>query len=217
MMRMRPCPIPCALLLTGVLQAQEATNTAPEINLEPTEPGWSFSASVYTYILPEDDDYAQPTITADHGWLHLEARYNYEDLETASVWMGYNFSLGSKLTLDFTPMIGRVFGNTAGVAPGYHLTLGWWRLELYSESEYVFVTSDRTESFFYSWSELTLSPLDWLRAGLVVQRTRAYESELDIQRGFVVGLNFKHFGIAGYILNPDESEPTCVFSIAVEF
>jgi len=217
MMRMKPCPILCALLLTGALQAQEATNTAPEIDLETAEPGWSFSASVYTYILPEDDDYAQPTITADHGWLHLEARYNYEDLETGSVWMGYNFSLGSRLTLDFTPMLGGVFGNTAGVAPGYHLTLGWWRLELYSEGEYVFETSDRTGSFYYSWSELTLSPLDWLRAGLVVQRTRAYESELEIQRGFLVGLDFKHFGIAGYIFNPDESEPTYVFSIAVEF
>lgn len=64
---------------------------------------------------------------------------------------------------------------------------------------------------------LTLSPLDWLRAGLVVQRTRAYESELEIQRGFLVGLDLKHFGIAGYIFNPDESEPTYVFSIAVEF
>ena len=103
------------------------------------------------------------------------------------------------------------------LAPGDHLTLGWWRLELYSEGEYVFETSDRTGSFFYSWSELTLSPLDWLRAGLVVQRTRAYESELEIQRGFLVGLDFKHFGIAGYIFNPDESEPTYVFSIAVEF
>jgi hypothetical protein len=214
---MKPSTIWCAFLLTGALHAQEATNTFPEIEPETVEPGWSFSASVYTYLLPQDNDYAQPTITADHGWLHLEARYNYEDLKTGSVWIGYNCSLGSRLTLDFTPMLGGVFGNTAGVAPGYHLTMGWWWLEFYSEGEYLLDTSDRTESFYYSWSELTLSPKDWLRTGLVIQRTRAYESELEIQRGFLVGLNFKHFGVAGYVFNPDESEPTYVISIGVEF
>ena len=40
----------------------------------------------------------QPTITADYGWLHLEARYNYEGLDTGSAWIGYNFSVGDKLT-----------------------------------------------------------------------------------------------------------------------
>ena len=43
---------------------------------------WSFSASAYTYILPDSGNYGQPTFTADRGWLHLEARYNYEALDT---------------------------------------------------------------------------------------------------------------------------------------
>lgn len=214
---MKSCPIICALLLTVALHAREATNTAPVIDLETGGPGWGFSASVYTCLLPEDNDYAQPTLTANYRWLHLEARDNYDDLETGSVWLGYNLNFGRKLTLDFTPVIGGGFGNTAGVAPGYPLTLGRWWLALYSEGEYVFETNDRTESFLYSWSELTFPPLDWLRAGLVAQRTRAYESELAIQRGFLVGLNFKPIGIAGYIFNPDENEPIYVPSIGVEF
>jgi hypothetical protein len=40
------------------------------------------------------------------GWLHLEARYNYEALETGSVWAGYDFNAGKKLVLDLTPMVG---------------------------------------------------------------------------------------------------------------
>ena len=76
----------------------------------------------------------QPTITADRRWLHLEARYNYEDLDTASVWVGYNFSVGEKLSLDITPMLGGVFGNTTGIAPGLRGSLKWWRLELYGEA-----------------------------------------------------------------------------------
>jgi len=34
---------------------------------------------------------------------------------------------------------------------------------------------------------------------------------------FLAGLDFQHFGIAGYIFNPDESQPTYVFSIGVAF
>ena len=35
-------------------------------------------------------------------------------------------------------MLGGVFGDTTGIAPGYKGSLSWWKLELYSEGEYVF-------------------------------------------------------------------------------
>ena len=78
-------------------------NTPPESD----DKAWSFAASVYTYHVPDDTDYAQPTLTADHGWLHLEARYNYEALDTGSAWIGYNFSGGETLAWEFTPMLAR--------------------------------------------------------------------------------------------------------------
>jgi len=37
---------------------------------------WAFSASAMTYFIPDDRNYVQPTITADRGRLHFEARYN---------------------------------------------------------------------------------------------------------------------------------------------
>src|SRR5262245_19504180 len=87
--------------------------------------GWMFSASAYTYFVPHDDDYIQPTFTVDHDWLHLEARYNYEDLDTASLWGGYNLSGGEEIAWEITPMLGVVFGDTDGLAPGYKGSLGW--------------------------------------------------------------------------------------------
>jgi hypothetical protein len=44
------------------------------------------------------------------------------------------------------------------------------------------------DSFLYTWSELGLTPVDWCRFGLVVQRSKAYKTELDIQRGFFAGV-----------------------------
>jgi hypothetical protein len=184
---------------------------------EPSGKPWSFSASAYAYFVPDSRNYVQPTVTADRRWLHLEARYNYEGMDTGSAWVGYNFHVGEKLSLDFTPMLGGVFGRTTGIAPGYRGTLSWWKLELYSEGEYVYDTSDRSASFFYSWSELSLSPTEWFRFGLVAQRTRAYESDLDVQRGFLVGFSCEPVDLTAYVFNPDKDEPTVVVAAVVNF
>jgi len=168
-----------------------ATSTTPALTKEADEKAWSFSASASTYIVPDFQEYVQPTFTADRGWLHLETRYNYENLETGSVWVGYNFGGGEKLEWELTPMLGGVFGNTTGIAPGYKFSLSYWKIELSSEGEFVFDTGNSEGSFFYNWSELSLSPVDWFRFGLVGQRTRAYQTDVDIQRGLLVGFSGK--------------------------
>ncbi len=192
-------------------------SASPVPNEETDGKTWSFSASVYTYVVPDDRTYAQPTVTADRDWLHLEARYNYEALKTGSVWLGYNFGGGEKVEWEFTPMLGGVFGNTTGIAPGFKFSLSYWKLEFSSEGEYVFDTRNSDGSFFYSWSELSLSPVDWFRFGLVGQRTRAYQSSVDIQRGLLVGLSYKKVDFTTYVFNLDQAKPTWVFSVGVNF
>ena len=195
--------------------ASTATITQPAPAEEPNDTGWSFSASAYTYLVPDAGNYVQPTFTADRGWLHLEARYNYEALESGSAWVGYNFSGGETLAWEFTPMLGGVFGDLTGIAPGYKGSLSWWKLELYSEGESVFDRGDSADSFFYNWSELTLAPVDWLRFGLVTQRTRAYESDRDIQRGLLVGVSYRKLDLSAYYFNPDDDKPTVVIAVGL--
>ena len=190
-----------------------AANTPPDAD----EKAWSFSASAYTYVVPDDRNYVQPTVTADRGWLHLEARYNYEALDTGSAWVGYNFSGGETLAWEVTPMLGGVFGDTTGIAPGYKGSLGWSKLELYSEGEYVFDTGSTSDSFFYNWSELTLAPVEWFRFGLVTQRTRVYKTDRDIQRGVLAGFSFKNVSLTGYVFNPDDDKPTFVLAVGLTF
>jgi hypothetical protein len=133
------------------------------------------------------------------------------------VWAGYTFDFGEKAAFAITPMLARVFGTTAGFAPGYRGTLDWRRLELSTEGEYVFDTGDRSGSFFYSWSELSVSPLDWLRTGLAVQRTRRFESPREIQRGVLAGIRFDNVEMVLYVFNPDDGKPLAVLSAAIKF
>jgi hypothetical protein len=181
------------------------------------EKAWSFCASAYAYILPGDEDYLQPTFTADHDWLHLEARYNYEAKGTYSVWAGYNFSVGKQVTFDGTAMLGAAFGDTDGVAPGYKATLSWTKLTFYSEGEYLFDTNESSDSYFYAWSELSWAPVDWFRLGFVGQRTKAYQSDRDIQRGVLVGFSSARVDFSAYWFNLDERSPTVVLALGVNF
>jgi len=209
--------IAALVTLATAAEAQEADGKIQTPEPQAAAKKWSFSASAYTYFVPDDQNYVQPAFKADRGRLHLEARYNYEDRKTGSMWAGYNFSAGEKVTFEFTPMIGGIFGDTNGVAPGFEMTLGWRRLELYSESEYVFDAEDNSANFAYTWSELTLALVDWCRFGLVAQRTRAYQTDLDVQRGLLLGFSHKWADFGAYLFNPDLDKPTFVFSVTVNF
>jgi len=193
------------------------TQPSTHVATEPSESPWSFSASAYTYIVPHAHEYVQPTFTADRDWLHLEARYNYEDQKTASTWIGCNFAGGEKLAWEFTPMIGGVFGDTTGAAPGYKGSITWRSFELYTEGEYVIDVGNVSNSFFYTWSELTFAPIEWLRFGIAAQRTHAYKSDRDIQHGVMLGITYKKLDFTAYVFNPDESRPIVVLGIRAAF
>ena len=178
---------------------------------------WEFSLSAYTYFVPDDHEYVQPTLTADRGVLHLEARYNYEALETGSVFVGFNFSWGERLALELTPMIGGVFGEVNGIAPGYRLSLNWNRLDFYAEGEFLIDCEDNSDNYFYVWNELTYAPTDWIRFGLAAQRTRLYDSDVDIHPGLLLGFSWKQFEFTGYVFDVGFDDPTFVLGATVRF
>lgn len=205
------------ILACVALAATQALGQTAASAPEPDETGrWSFSAAAYAFVVPDGRDYVQPIVAADRSWLHLETRYNYEALDTGSAWVGYNLGGGDALAWELRPMIGGVLGDTSGVAPGYEGSLSWRALELYSEGEYLFDSDGTSGSFFYNWSELTLSPAEWLRFGLVTQRTRAYASERDVQRGLLVGVSYRSAVLTAYVFNPDQSRPTVVVALAFD-
>jgi hypothetical protein len=194
-----------------------AAGITPAASAAAGENEWSFSAYAYAYIVPDDANFLQPTVTADRSKLHLEARYNYEDFNTGSLWVGYNLSLDGEVTLELTPMVAVVVGDTDGVAPGYNLSIDWWRLAFFSQCEYIFDTDGSDESFFYSWTELSVWPLDWLGAGVVVQRTKVADLDFEAEPGVLVALAWKDLSVSAYVFNLDESDPVVVVGAGLSF
>ena len=203
--------------LVSVSLGGTATNVRPEVADETAADEWESSLSISTYLVQNGRDYANPILVADRDWLHLEARYNYEAIKTGSLWLGYNFSVGKKLVLEAAPMLGGVFGDITGIAPGYTISISYEPIEFFTQGEYFFDAGDRSENFFYSWSELTCSPVTWFRTGIVIDRTRALGSNFDIRRGPLVGFRYKKIDFTTYWLSPGSRDSTFIFSVALNF
>jgi len=203
----------------AVCQSLGATeNSTPfRADTQKKDTKWEFSLSTFTFLSQHARDYANPNFTADRDWLHLEARYNYEELKTGSVWLGWNFSTGKKLQFEITPMLGGVFGDITGVAPGYTITIRYKPFELSTQGEYFFDAGTSSGNFFYSWSELSASPADWLRLGIVVERTQASGFSSDVRRGPLIGFKYKEVNLTTYWLAPGSDEATFVFAVTFNF
>jgi hypothetical protein len=152
----------------------------------------------------------------DRGSLHLEARYQYEDRATVSAWAGWSFATGTELELTVVPMVGVVAGRTQGWAPGLEASLAWNTFELYSENEYVFDAEGAEGDYFYDWSQLSWDAQEWLTLGLSVQRTRMYDSELEIERGVFAAARRGPAELSVFAFNLDGEEAFAIVALGVD-
>ena len=205
------------LFIHGITAQQNSGNSAA-INSDSIPAEWSFEADAFYYIMPDEDNTTTLIGTADHKALHVEARYNYEDKNTFSLFGGYNFETGKKLVLDLTPMAGFAAGNINGIIPGLEISLTWGIFDYYSESEYIFDFEGKENDYFYTWAELGISPFDNLRAGGVATRTLLYQSDLEFQRGIFVQYSFWKMKAMVYYFNPLSKDNSYLIpTLGIEF
>jgi hypothetical protein len=179
-------------------------------------PATSFAATGYYYAMRDEPDFGVGVASLDRGSVHLEARYNYEARNATSVFAGWKFAGGDAVTFEVTPIIGGLFGAARGVVPGLEASVGWRNLDFYIEAEYVRDLDDSSASYFYSWSELGWRPVEWLRVGLVGQRTRTVDTGRDLQRGIFGQLTLGKGTLGVYAFNPDSASRYVIVSLGIQ-
>lgn len=176
---------------------------------------WELSGSALYSDPPGSPDRLTLILYADRGPTHLEARYNYEDLDTLSLFAGWNLAGEGAVEVAATPMLGVALGETAGIVPALELDLGWRRLAWYAEMEYLVGLDDRDDDFFYSWSTLTWAFTDWLGAGLVTERSKLVDTDFSHQLGLALQVSRGPVGVSLYAFNlgSDESYVTVALDL----
>ncbi len=203
-----------ALALAGAAAAGSALGA--EADAQP-EPAWSGAVTGMYYAMRDQPDFGVGVGSLDRGPLHLEARYNYEARNAGSAFVGWKFAGGDSVSYELTPIIGGLFGAARGVVPGLEASIGWRSFDVYVEAEYVRDLDDSSASYFYSWTELGWKPLEWLRVGLVGQRTHTVDNGRDLQRGIFGQVSVGKATLGVYAFNPDSGSRYVIVSLGVEF
>ena len=181
------------------------------------EPETTLAATGFYYAMRDQPDFGVGVVALNHGSLHLEARYNYEARDSASVFVGWKFAGGDVVTFELTPIAGALFGSARGFVPGFEASIAYGSLDAYIEAEYVRDLEQSSASYFYAWSELGWTPTEWLRIGLVGQRTRIVNNGRDLQRGAFVQVKGGNATLGIYAFNPDSGARYVIISLGVQF
>jgi len=125
-----------------------------------------------------------------NNW-YFEGRYNYEEMNTFSLYVGRSFSKTDKLSYSIIPMLGGVVGNFKGGSAGVNAVVEYQRLFFSTQSQYTRSFHERSTDFFFTWSELAYQPWQWVYFGLSTQQTylpkiRSLVSEPGVVLGFSV-------------------------------
>jgi hypothetical protein len=183
----------------------------------PDKPSWEFALTGYPTDVRGGENYTSGIGVADRGPLHLEARYNYESIGARSAFVGWTFSGGDAITWEVTPLLGGAWGSIHAYIPAVEASVSWRQFDFYVEAEAVRDTHEHSDSYLYAWSELGYRPAEWLRFGLVAQRTRAYGGARAIQRGPFAQLTWRRVTLGGFWFNPGSKEQVFVASLGVAF
>lgn len=147
------------------------------------------------------------------GNWYVEGRYNYEALKTMSVYAGKVFEKKSALSFSASPVIGAVIGQFNGGSIGINNELDYKKLLFSSQLQYTFSIEDRTDNFFYSWSDLSYQAINNIYAGFSVQQTSIYRLQRKLEKGFFVKALVNKWTLPFYIFSPVSKERYFVLGI----
>lgn len=114
------------------------------------------------------------------------------------------------------PLSARSPGEAHGHIAGLEASVGAGRLDYYLEAEYLPARAGRA-GYLYAWSELGYRPVEWVRLGVVMQRTRVYGGDRDIRPGCLLQFTVRNCTAGVYWFNPGAEAQVVMLSLGFRF
>lgn len=179
---------------------------------------WEISATAYPTWVRDGENYTSGVVSANRGWLHLQARANYESVGARSAFIGYNLTGESgDLAWRLTPLLGGAWGSINAIVPGLLASAAYKRVDVYVEAEHVDDRAAGSGAYLYAWTELGVQAAAWLRLGAAAQRTRAYGTSRSLQRGPFAQATWGPVTVGAYWFSPGADAQVVVGTIGVTF
>ncbi|HEV8282901.1 MAG TPA: hypothetical protein VGQ09_01255 [Chitinophagaceae bacterium] len=172
----------------------------------------------YTYYGDGANVSQMPIISYENkNHLYAQARYNYEDMQTVSLYLGRSFFKQGDFSYNLIPLAGAVTGRFNGGSLGLTTEFGYKNFFASSQSQYSFSYKNKYSNFFYTWAEAGFQPLKWLFGGISVQQTQVYNTTNQFESGLLIGFSFKKWSLPLYAFNPGSSKQYFILGINMEW
>jgi hypothetical protein len=148
---------------------------------------------------------------------YMEGRFNYEALNTLSLYAGKTFERKALFSYAASPIAGVVLGKMNGGSVGLNLQMDYRNFDFNTQSQYTFSIQQRSNNFIYSWSDLTYKLSEKFAAGLSLQQTKLYQLNGALEKGFLVKAAYKSWSFPLYIFKPESSERYFVLGLNYEW
>jgi hypothetical protein len=145
-----------------------------------------------------------------------ELRYNYEDVQTLSVYAGKTINASKTVECSITPMLGFSTGRFTGVSLAANSEITWKQFYISSQSQYSIGIKKESESFLFNWSELAYNITPRFYTGLSMQYTRQ-SRQTDIEPGLLAGITFNTVSIPIYVFSPFRQNQYFILGINYEY
>lgn len=152
----------------------------------------------------------------EKNW-YAEGRFNYEAVNTLSLYGGKTFERKAAVSYAVTPILGVVLGQLNGGSTGFNLEMSYKNFNFNTQSQYTFSVQQRTNNFVYSWSDLAYQFSEKFSAGVSFQQTKLYRVNGAFEKGLLVKTGYKNFSFPLYIFRPESSERYFVLGINYEW
>jgi len=149
--------------------------------------------------------------------IYTEMRYNYEALNSASVYIGKNFSNKGSINYTVKPMLGIVFGKYNGESLALNLDLEHKNLFASMQTQYTISNDSGKDNFFFTWAEVGYQPVKWFFTGISTQLTRMYKERLLPEYGILIGFNIKKITIPVYAFSPLSNNRNFIIGLNTEW
>jgi len=164
----------------------------------------------------------EPLTITPQVWIYLkdyylEARYNYEDIRTASLYFGKSFYVGKQTSFEIIPMIGGVVGTINGISPGFNCSLEYKIFSASSESQYTFDMRNSDNSFYWDWTNFSFGVYKNLGVGGSVQIYLPRSGDATYTAGPMINLKFKHLLLEAFSYNIWQDRPIWAFGVQYIF
>lgn len=153
---------------------------------------------------------------SEKNW-YAEGRYNYEALNTLSLYAGKSYEGKAAFSYVANPIAGVVLGRMNGGSIGINLAMDYRNFYFNTQSQYTFSVEQRSNNFIYSWSDLTYKVSEKFAAGISLQQTKLYQLNGAFEKGFLIKATYKNWNFPLYIFRPESSERYFVLGLNYEW